>query len=153
MHTKNLMKCYLLALISGAASFIVPSNVKFTVLRSSSLDNHVAHKSLRPKALGIRHIAASSSFDSWLEKNGARSACTVAETDKKLISKQELKAGAEVFSIPIKLCINEKTAKEALGQRADEVKLKTKNASHLITLKESVSCANHLWIEGGTTFG
>ncbi len=122
MHNKSCILLFVvLTIISGASAF-VSNYVKFPVLSNCGLTNAVAHRaSPRPKGLGIRYLFASSSFDSWLEKNGARSACTVTDVDRKLISKQELKAGAEVCSIPIKICMNEKTAKEALGQRADEV--------------------------------
>jgi hypothetical protein len=121
MHIKNFFLFVILALISVSSAFVC-SNTKIPILGCRGLNNAAAHKaSRRPKGLGIRSLVASSSFDTWLENNGARSACTVTDANRKLIAKQDLKAGAEACSIPIKLCMNEKTAKEALGQRADEV--------------------------------
>jgi hypothetical protein len=117
MRGRLSLSVLLLAMFAHDAAAFSPIRCYHTLLSRGISDS-----SSSERKMGLRSVIVSaSSFDSWLEKNGARSACTLSDQTRKLLAKQDLKSGSEACSIPLKLCITEQSAKEAFGKLADEV--------------------------------
>jgi len=76
-------------------------------------------------------------FAKWLESNGAKGSCTATPSTggRGLTASKAIKAGEEVCSIPIKLIMTEKTARQALGSKAADLDAETAIALQLIKEK------------------